>query len=310
MKTLSYIGFSLCLLTLACSKGDGTHTAKPSSKRHYYNYIVAVDLSNRNLKDVSHAAILPVQHDTSAIYSTLTIFRNRIPRGQLLHAKDRIIVVPVTQPTEHWQQIQELAPEINIGALPQAMRWRMLDSLDTDFRKRIASMYSIASTETVIGADMWRFFNDQLEPLIIRDTLCINILVVLTDGYLYFDENVKEQRQWLGNKSDYMDEAELEYFRNCQTVLDASGNISCNWEKVFDSRQYGLIPVHKDFGNLSVLVLGLNPIQPLNNREHAILKKYWNTWFTDMGITKYQLHELTPCVCQKVIDDFVRRTTK
>ena len=80
------------------------------------------------------------------------------------------------------------------------------------------------------------------------------------------------------------------------------------WENDFGKYKMSAV-TGKDFDNLEVLLLEINPKNPeINITEPLIIKKYWEQWFEDMHIKYIPLHttdEGMP-VIKSVVDDFIR----
>jgi len=167
-----------------------------------------------------------------------------------------------------------------------------------DFPKQLSTeldnLYNAAkfsdNSKDYHGADIWKFFSEDLDNLISDDDNSINYLFIITDGYLYF-ENYKENIKQTNRRPDMQFLSEL---RNK------------NWEEKFDKEDWGLIPLNKQFPNLKVCVLEIAPNDFWN--EFDLLKKVWSKWLTEMGIDRNNIYfsksentEVTTSLVKKVL---------
>ena len=149
----------------------------------------------------------------------------------------------------------------------------------------VKSIYSNPLKYT--GADIWTFFRDFAERDCIKKSYsengddgnvfyrCENKMIILTDGYLNFDPTIQSKR--IAQKSCM----QVEKLRNDN-----------NWESNFTKYEMDPIP-NKDFKNLDVLMLEINPYEPqLNPTEFPIIEKYWKTWFSDMKVKISNIHQV------------------
>jgi hypothetical protein len=141
-----------------------------------------------------------------------------------------------------------------------------------------------------VGSDTWRFFKNKVNDYCIEDGYR-NILVVLTDGYIYHkDTKIKE-----GNRTTYL---------TPQEVRDFGFNRS-GWRDKFEQRDFGFVTANKNLDNLEVLVLGINP-DVKNPYEEDVIREYWTKWLTDMNVKDFEIKQSDlPSNMNKVIKDFI-----
>lgn len=119
------------------------------------------------------------------------------------------------------------------------------------------------------GSDIWSFFKDDVKRYCVeKDTAYRNILVILTDGYIYHDDSKIKS----GKRTSYILSKDIGIFRNHNS-----------WEELFRKGNYGLISTRSDLQNLEVLVLEINPT-PGNKKDADIIKAYLGQWFEEMGV--------------------------
>jgi hypothetical protein len=174
------------------------------------------------------------------------------------------------------------------------------DSIENRFSKSATEIYQL----TVInnkgkkqwdGSDIWRFFkNDVKDYCIDPSGNYRNILVILTDGYIFHKDSKDRQ----GNRTTYILPEILKPFRN-----------NPNWQNTFTKGDYGLISTRKDLQTLEILVLEITPSKEYKNDED-ILKTYLGKWFEEMGIQKsnYACYNTDlPEYTRKKIESFLNR---
>ena len=144
--------------------------------------------------------------------------------------------------------------------------------------------------DAYVGSDVWRFFKNKVKDFCIEEGHR-NILVILTDGYIYHKKTLIEEN----NRTSYLIP---------QTIKRFNLNNS-NWETIITDKNYGFIPANKDLENLEVLVLGINP-DPKNPYEEDVILKYWRDWFQAMGIENFEIKQaLLPSDMKRIIEEFI-----
>lgn len=120
------------------------------------------------------------------------------------------------------------------------------------------------------GADIYDFFKSKVKDYcIIPDHR--NILIIITDGYLYMKNNTIKNAD---NSSNYI----------LSKTLKDWGFTSQNYKDKIYGEGYKLIPATDNLENLEVLVLGINP---KNNWEQEVLEIYWEKWLKEMNVKNF-----------------------
>lgn len=141
-----------------------------------------------------------------------------------------------------------------------------------------------------VGSDTWRFFKTKAEDYCIEDGYR-NILVVLTDGYIYHkNSKIKED-----NRTTYLTPQDVKRYAFNKP----------NWKNQFDKEDFGFITVDKDLSNLEILVLGINPDKK-NPHEEDVIKAYWTKWFEEMHVKHFEIKQADlPSNMDKIIRNFI-----
>ena len=156
-----------------------------------------------------------------------------------------------------------------------------------------SKIYSLALNDRkYIGSDIWNFFQNNINDYCIEDNHR-NILVILTDGYIYYkDSNFKED-----NRSTYL-----------TPELIRSYNLNNkNWKEIMEAKKMGYLKANDDLTNLEILVLGINP-NIKNPYEGKVIKEFWSNWFKEMNVKRFEIKETAlPSNMDKVIKDFIEK---
>lgn len=182
-------------------------------------------------------------------------------------------------------------------------------SLQLSFTKDNAKLCSILETsklydtipETIyessikdgnyIGSDTWGFFKNKVHDYCIKEGFR-NILVILTDGYIYHENRLIKEK----NKTTYL---------TPQAIRVVKLNNS-NWQESFQQNGFGFIKATSSLENLEVLVLGINPSDSNNPYEEDVIQAYWSKWLEEMEVPNYKIkgNDL-PADMDKIIKQFI-----
>jgi len=172
-----------------------------------------------------------------------------------------------------------------------------LKSLSRIFKKTYASdplkIYQLAiNDDHYIGSDTWKFFQNKVNDYCIESDYR-NILIVLTDGYIYYkDSKIKEN-----NATTYL----------TPEVIRSNGLNTSDWSQKIRSQKLAFIKANNDLSNLEVLVLGIHP-DPKNPYEEEVIKAYWSNWFEAMKVKRYEIRNADiPSNMDKVIQNFISK---
>ncbi len=139
-----------------------------------------------------------------------------------------------------------------------------------------------------IGSDTWRFFKNKVKNYFIKDCNR-NILIILTDGYLYHKNNVRKE----GNKTTYL----------TRIPSKINGN---DWKNIMKKKGYGFISANDKLNDLEVLVIGIVNYDKKNPYGEDIIKEYWGNWLKNMGIKHFEIIPADlPINVEKVIKEFI-----
>jgi hypothetical protein len=160
-------------------------------------------------------------------------------------------------------------------AQPAEKKQMLLDFQDK-FNASLTKIYEATMQDkNWIGSDIWGFFKKQVDTYCIRED-ARNIIVILTDGYLFYAPNKQKD----GNNYSYI---------LPQTLSNPNS---------------GLIVSRTGLENLEVLLLEVNPYDPKHQDQmEAILQN----WFSGMGVQKVYVGVTDqPSNTRLIIDKFMK----
>lgn len=271
-------------------------TDKKNNSSVNLNISILLDLSDRiDTVKYSNPSMQFYRRDVGYLKSIAEAFTNEIKQKKSRHLNDKIQLFFDPEP---------LNPKIN--DLSNQLKFHITrDNGTLDYINEISSVYYSGGLEIYKqalkdanhdnGSDTWGFFKNKVQDYCI-DGNYRNILVILTDGYIFYeDSNLNEN-----NLSSYITSKEIR-----KKHLNKS-----NWAELMESNKHGFIPVEQDLSNLEVLVLGVNPIKSNNNDyDYDVLKKYWSDWLYGMGLNdgkfEFKMADL-PSNMDKIIKDFIK----
>jgi hypothetical protein len=273
MKQLFFItmvAFSL----VACGSGNNNanKTAKigtPQEKQ--LNISILLDLSDRISPKINSG-----ENDIENIKTITEVFKANMKRLTAFNAKGKIRIFFVPPPSG--SNINSIVSKLNIDCSKMDNKGRkaVYDNLTELYTKNLVEIYKeTIATSAWIGSDIWRFFKDDVKDYCVEnDTNYRNILIILTDGYLYH-----EQSQFnAANRFSYLLNSNLAKYRKQ------------NWKLLVEGNDFGIITERNDLNDLEVLVLEIKAENPRNKIDEDILPFVLKKWFNEMNVSHYEVY--------------------
>jgi hypothetical protein len=243
-----------------------------------YNISILLDLSDR----VIEPPMNPSQkvRDLEIISSVIDVFRGNMKKKGAYLAKDKMRIIFSPPPSD--PNVNNIASRLSVdlSKLDNASKKEVYDNVEKDFEDGLEEIYDLTIDNSKwLGSDIWRFFKYDIDLCIEQDPSYKNILIIVTDGYLYHKQSelVKDPKH--PNQTAFITPKYLErkeFWNNP------------NWKEKFESEDFGLISHDRNFDNLDVLVLEINP-SPNHRDDQDIIRAYLVKWFEEMGITSPSL---------------------
>nr|WP_294932365.1 hypothetical protein [uncultured Flavobacterium sp.] len=292
---LQKVVLSLVLISIFSCKEDSKNeekeiVLKKNTASENYNISILIDLSDRiSLKKNPNPTMEFYQRDLGYIKSVSEAFTQHLKSKRIRQIDDKIQLFFNPEPES--PEINSIANELKIKVDKDNASKDLLNSISGNYASKTAKIYNSAiKDDNYIGSDIWNFFDSKIQDQCI-DKGYRNILIILTDGYMFYEGTQIKN----GNLSSYL-----------TPKLIQQNNLNTNdWLKKFESKNFGFIKIHNDLSNLEVLVLGINPSKN-NPYEEKVIKAYWSKWLTDMNIKHFEIKSADlPSNMDKIIKDFI-----
>ena len=253
------------------SSSDGKTATVQSNKP--LNISIYLDLSDRLERQM-----VPSQKDRDIeIVNYLTeIVKNHAVAQKILPSRDRIKVFFYPAPNDSKIALLSQDLEMDLNKAQPAEKKQMLLDFQERFNTSLTKIYEATMQDkNWIGSDIWGFFKKQVDTYCIRED-ARNIVVILTDGYLFYAPN----KQKVGNNYSYI---------LPQTLSNPNS---------------GLIVSRQGLENLEVLLLEVNPYDPKHQDQ---METILQNWFSGMGVQKMYVGETDqPSNTRLIIDKFMK----
>lgn len=289
--------FVFCLIYLSCEedkKSDketqNIENVNLETKNNDLNISILLDLSDR---------ISPIKYpnesmefylrDAAYIKSVSEAFDFHLRKKKIIQMNDNIQLYFDPEPNN--QNINSISNDLKYNISRKNVSLELLDQIKSVYATKPLEIYTLAIEDNeYVGSDTWRFFKNKVKDYCIEDNHR-NILVILTDGYIYHKDTKMEE----GNLTTYITPQDIRKFK-----LDNS-----KWKETMTNQKFGFLPATENLDNLEILVLGINPNKN-NPYEEDVLIKYWKDWFNTMKVKRYEIKTAElPSNLDKIIKDFI-----
>lgn len=284
---------SIILITVLFFFGCASDTNKKSSdninnsdqeqkttnqKSDNFNISILLDLSDR----VVEPPLSPSQkeRDLEIVSSVIDVFRSNMKKKGAYLAKDKMRVIFSPPPSD--PNVNNIANRLSVdlSKLDNASKKEIYDNIEKDFEDGLEEIYDLTIENSKwLGSDIWRFFKYDVDLCIEQDPTYKNVLIIVTDGYLYHKQSEQIKDPNHPNRTAFITPKFLQrkgFWNNP------------NWREKFENEDFGLISHERNFANLDVLVLEINP-SPNHRDDQDIIRAYLVKWFEEMGITSPSL---------------------
>lgn len=281
---------SLNLLLLLFITAAFAKEGKAQSVQQNLNISFLLDLSDR-IDPKKNPGIY--QRDLQYIKSVQKAFTNHVKGKKMLLLKDQMQVF--FNPLPNIPNIDQLSDQLKVSFSPQTSKKDFLN-IEKVYTDNSAKIYQSAIKDrNYVGSDIWRFFKNNVREYCIKPQHR-NILVILTDGYMYYKDTKIEE----AGKSSYI----TPQFLNLKKLTTAS------YQSIMKQKNLGFIAFPYNLKDLEIVVLGINP-SAKNPYEEDVIKQYWADWFKTMKVKKFELRITDlPSSLETVINNFIQGSHK
>lgn len=297
-SAIQFFSFFFIVITIltGCKNGKKDSGGNSETVAHTnYNITILLDLSDRisAIKNPDQA-----EKDIAAILRVVHAMKKGMDKKGVFAANDCIKVV--FYPNHFNSTIQSIAKalDIDFAELEIDEKRKMHSALDSIYRNNLTQLYNIASSAGYFnGSDIFNYFRHRATDDCISDEPnTINVLVVVTDGYMYFANSIYQK----GNRYSFIGP-------NAPHVSKFRKNP--NWQSDFTNGDYGFLSAGVTLKQLHILALEFAPWGPYTD-DYDIMKAYWSKWFDEMQVSKdnYKILKTDlPSLNEKLIDRFFAR---
>lgn len=273
MKWLFTIIIATFLLN-SCGRDNSRSSIKletPQEKQ--LNISILLDLSDRISPRINPDA---KKNDIENIRTITEFFTENMKRLNAYNAKGKIRVFLAPPPSN--SEINSIVSKLNIDCskMDNKGRKEVYDKLTEIYTQNLEDIYNeTISASEWIGSDIWRFFKDDVKDYCIESDLNYrNILIIITDGYIYHEQSRFDD----ANRFTYLLNSNLADYRRP------------NWKQLVNQRDFGIMTERDDLDNLEVLLLEIKAENPTNKIDEDILAFLLKKWFSEMKISRYEVY--------------------
>lgn len=301
MKIFNIISlFAISMLLFSCGNNQQKENSKnnisvESDDSKQLNITFLLDLSDRIEPSKYPNTPEHWQRDIAVIDEFVEIFKKEMNKNGNLNMKGKMRVLFSPAPKD--ESINEIAKalDVNTADMKPAEKKEVYKTIVENYQNGLKQIYDkTISTKNYIGSDIWKFFKNDVKDLAIDSdkNKYRNILVILTDGYVYHENSkIKE-----GNRLSYI----------LSKTSKEMGLDGADWKSKMKEIDFGLIAPTKDLENLEVLVLEVNPSKYSSKYEEDIQKEVLSKWLTEMGVKKFEIYKTDiPQTTKKRIENFM-----
>ncbi|MFH6999783.1 hypothetical protein ACHRVZ_17810 [Flavobacterium sp. FlaQc-57] len=292
---LKFLAPLLLTLFFSCKDDDKKEQKEAVVKSvvsENYNISILVDLSDRiSIKKNPNPTMEYYQRDLGYIKSVSEAFTQHLKSKRIRQINDKMQLFFNPEPLD--PTINSISQKLKIVIDKNNASKDLLNSINSNYSSQTLKIYESAiKDDNYIGSDIWRFFDAKVKDQCIEDKKR-NILVILTDGYMFYESTIMKD----GNRTSYI----------TPELIRKNGLNNKDWEKKFKDQDFGFIEINADLSNLEVLILGINPNKN-NPYEEKVIKAYWTKWLTEMKIEHFEIKNADlPSNMDKIIKDFISK---
>ncbi len=148
-----------------------------------HNYIILLDLSDRIIVQPDQPA-----RDKEIIKHIYSLFEDKVRKDLYIKSRDEIKVVIAPQPGSGLPyDVYEERLYVNMESINNFQRRKGEELRRNAFYANLDSLYTKAEFSKIpaeyYGADIWKYFYEDLNGDYSADTMTTNFLIILTDGY-------------------------------------------------------------------------------------------------------------------------------
>ena len=271
----------------AC-KSDGEESGSPPSKT--MNIVVILDTSDRISKE-KHPD--QTQKDIEIVKGIVTQFEklvlDHLAESPVIKYPHRLTFVVPDQPKVPQVPVK-IMEKLTIEDSGEGNSYPEFEKQRDALFLAIDELYKFVEGQKQTGSDIWDWFRARADYYFQGNQ---NYIICLSDGYLNFDPDIEAKRL----KRTFMQVGKL---RN-----------DPNWKEEIQAQ--GLLAIGRDLSRYNVKFLMVEialrrdkETDVIYTQDFDIIKEYWETWLTSMGITNSKfIEQINPGILKKEIKAFL-----
>lgn len=276
---LILISVFLAFTFIACNDESGNKNSLNNSiaskqQEKQINISILLDLSDRISPQVNPDG---QNNDIENIKTITEYFKSNMDKLGAYKAKGkiRIFLSPPPKSSDINTTVGKL--KIDCSKMDNKERKIVYDSITGLYVNNLERVYNnTITTSAWEGSDIWRFFKDDVKDFCMeKDTNYRNILIILTDGYLF------HQQTLVNNQNRYT------YLLGNRNLLHYRVQ---NWEQKIKDDDFGIITERNDLKNLEVLVLEVRAENSSHKIDEDIMRYLWKKWFKEMNVSHSEVY--------------------
>jgi len=295
-----FIIFTVVIISLISCNSDNAENKNPTSKNpdltvseKQLNITILLDLSDRIDPTKYQNGNNPFDNDIEIVNYFTELFKQDMEQRGAYMAKGKLKVIFSPRPQN--QEINDIASRLSVdlSSINTKRKKEVFDNISSIFSENLTKIYTKAITNNDYpGSDIWRFFKNDINDFCIEDNYK-NILVIITDGYIYHEDSWKRE----GNRTSFLSQGEM----------SRNGLRAKNWEAKFNTEDFGFITTNHNLDKIEILVLEINPSQN-HKGDEDVIRAYLTKWFTEMNVEKFKvINSDLPSYTVKRIEKFIKK---
>lgn len=178
---VKYIPVFMALVLLASCMPPQEEKELPTPVKH--NYIILLDLSDRLIVQDNQP-----ERDKELIKQIYSLYEARVKSQLYLRSRDEIrVVIAPQRGSDLRNEVYEDSLYTNMENIPGVLRRKTEEERRSIFDRNLDALYDQAefsnNPKDFYGADIWKYFYEDLKVDYVTDTLTQNFLFLFTDGY-------------------------------------------------------------------------------------------------------------------------------
>ena len=285
--------FIIAILLFSCKKDIKENSKQIKAVKDVsenINVSILIDLSDRiSPSKYPNPTMEYYLRDVGYINSVSEAFMQHVNGKKIKQMNDKIQVYFDPAPLN--PEINSISSNLKFELTKDNVSNELLSKIKNYYKDAPLKLYQLAIKDNnYVGSDTWKFFQDKVKDYCIEDQRR-NILILLTDGYVYYDNSLMKEK----NRTSFI---------TPKSIRD-NGLNTFDWRERLTDKDLGFISANEDLSNLEILVLGINP-DSKNPYEQKVITAYWTKWFEEMKVKRYEIKTAElPSNMDAIIKDFI-----